>query len=53
MKDTADADRMGELAKPLVEYLKENCHPHSAIMITTERVAVIETVLSIPQDEIR
>lgn len=53
VKDTADADKLGELAKPLVEYLKENCHPHSAIMITAERVAVIETVLSIPQDEIR
>ncbi len=53
MKDTVDADRLNELAKPLTEYLKENCHPHSAIMITVERTAVIETVLSIPQNEIR
>ena len=52
MKDIADADRLSELAKPLAEYLKENCHPHSVIMITAERTAVIETVLSIPQDEI-
>ncbi len=47
-----DADRIKELAKPLEEYLKENCHPHSAIIITEERTAVIEIVLSIPQDEI-
>ena len=52
MKDTVEADRLDELARPLVEYLAENCHPHSAIVITTERTAVIETVLSIPQNEI-
>ena len=52
MKDTADIDRLKELAKPLAEYLKENCHPHSAILITVEQTAVIETVLSIPQEEI-
>ena len=44
MKDTADTDRLEELARPLVEYLKENCHPHSAIVITAERTAVIERV---------
>lgn len=47
-----DMDRLDELARPLVEYLVENCHPHSAIMITAERTAVIETVLSIPQNKI-
>lgn len=52
VKDVVDADRLCELAKPLVEYLMENCHPHSAIVITTERTAVIETVLSIPQNGI-
>lgn len=52
MKDMAEANRLEELAKPLVEYLKENCHPHSAVIITAERMAVIETVLSIPQKEI-
>ncbi len=52
MKNVADADRLEELARPLTEYLKENCHPHSAIVITAERTAVIETVLSIPQKEI-
>ena len=52
VKDVVDTDRLDELAKPLVEYLAENCHPHSAIVITAERTAVIETVLSIPQKEI-
>ena len=47
-----DADKLNELAKPLMEYMMENCHPHSAIVITAERTAVIETVLSIPQNEI-
>lgn len=52
MKDTADADKLEELVKSLMEYLRENCHPHSAVIITAERMAVIETVLSIPQKEI-
>ena len=52
MKDVVDTDRLDELAKLLVEYLAENCHPHSAIVITAERTAVIETVLSIPQNGI-
>ena len=41
--------QLEEMARPLIEYLKQNCHPHTAIVITSERVAVIETVLSIPE----
>lgn len=52
MKDMADVDKLEELVKPLMEYLRENCHPHSAVIITAERMAVVETVLSIPQKEI-
>ena len=37
------------LAKPLVNFLRDNCHPYTTILITDERVAVVETVLSIPQ----
>ena len=42
-------EQIEEMAKPLVEYLKQNSHPHTAIVVTDERVAVIETVLSIPE----
>lgn len=45
------AARLDKLAKPLVEYLKENCHPHTVIVITAERAEAVETVLSIMQDE--
>ena len=37
------------LAKPLIDFLRDNYHPHTAILITDDRVAVVETVLSIPQ----
>ena len=46
-----DADRLKEMAEPLMEYLVDNCHPHSAVIVTAERMAVIETVLSIPATE--
>ena len=41
-------DYLEELAKPLVEYLKSNYHPYAAIVITDERVAVVEVTQSIP-----
>lgn len=37
MRSVINAERLYELAKPLVEYLKENCHPHTVIVITAER----------------
>lgn len=42
-------DELERLAKPLIEFLRENCHPYTAIVITDERVAVVETILSIPR----
>lgn len=43
------SDRVEELAKPLIDYLKDNYHPYTSIVITPERVAVIETIQSIPE----
>ena len=45
-----DKSKLEKLTKPLIEYLKENCHPYTSIVITGERVAVMETALSIPAD---
>lgn len=42
------ADKLEHLARPLVEYLRENHHPHTSIVVTDERVVVIEDVLGIP-----
>lgn len=35
-------------AVPIQEYLKNNRHPHTVVIITEDRVAVMETVHSIP-----
>lgn len=37
-----------QLAKPLQEFIKSNHHLHTAVVITEERVMVVETVTSIP-----
>lgn len=42
------ADQLEQLAASLVEYLRKNFHPHTAIVVTDERVAVVEDVLGIP-----
>lgn len=42
-------DRLEDLARPLIEYLKENHHPHTSIVITEDRVEVMETIVSIPE----
>lgn len=44
------SDRIEELSKPLIDYLKDNCHSYTSIVVTPERVAVIETIQSIPED---
>ncbi len=41
-----------KLAQPLVEYMRDNYNPHVSIVITGERIAVIEDVLSIPNKSI-
>lgn len=43
-----DTDKLEQLAKPLAEYLRKNHHPHTAIVVTDERVVVVEDVLGIP-----
>ena len=43
-------DRIEELKKPIIDYLKDKYLPYTSIVITPERVAVIETVQSIPKD---
>lgn len=50
LNDGTAEKSLEELAKPLMQYLKENCHPYTSIVITEERIAVLETVLSIPRD---
>lgn len=45
-----DAEKLNELAEPLMEYLTENCHPHSAVVVTADRAAVVEVALSIPRE---
>lgn len=37
-----------EIAQPLIAYLIKNHHPHTAIVVTEERVVVVEDVLGIP-----
>lgn len=41
--------KLENLAEPLIEHLKENYHPHTSIIITEDGVAVMETILSIPE----
>ena len=40
------------LAQPLIEYMRDNYNPHVSIVITSERVVVIEDVLSVPNKSI-
>lgn len=41
-------EELTNLAQPLVDYLRQNYHPHTAIVITDERVTVVEDVMSVP-----
>ena len=37
------------LAKPLKGYLKTHYHPHAVIVVTNDKVLVMETLLSLPE----
>ena len=39
------------VAKILMEYLEKNHHPYTAIIVTNERVEVVETVIAIPKTD--
>lgn len=43
-------DYIEKIARPLVEYIKNNLHPHAAIVVTDERVQIVEIIQSIPND---
>lgn len=43
-----DVTELETLAGPIVEYLKTNYHPHAVVVITSNRVVVTETLLSVP-----
>ena len=40
--------KLKELTAPLVEFLKNNYHPHVAIIVTEVRTVVVEDIASIP-----
>ena len=37
-----------EVARPLIKWLNENCHPHVTVIATPTRVELSEGVVSIP-----
>ena len=39
-------NELEKLARPLADYLKSNYHPYTAIVVTAERVTVVEDVVS-------
>ena len=51
-KESKQAMYLQKLAQPLAEYMRDNYNPHVSIVITGERIAVIEDVLSIPNKSI-
>lgn len=40
--------QLEKMAQSLVDFLKQNYNPHTSIIITDERVTLVEDVLSIP-----
>jgi hypothetical protein len=38
-------------ARPLVEWLNENCHPHVTAIITPDRAELVEGLYSVPITE--
>ena len=46
-------EELEELVKPLQDFLRDNYHPHTAIIVTEERTVVVEDIASIPNTNTR
>lgn len=42
---------MREVAKPLMKFLNERCHPHCLIVVTPDSYKLLETVVKDNNDE--
>lgn len=40
-------EELETVSKPLVDYIRKNYHPHTAIIVTDERAIVLEDVMSV------
>lgn len=44
-------EKLLEMSKPLIDYLKENYRPHTVIVVTEERVMVVGISVSAPNGQ--
>lgn len=42
-----EMEELKQLAAPLVDYLRKKHHPHTAVVVTDERAALVEDVMGI------
>lgn len=47
-QNLTEQSNLTDIASPLLAYLRQNYHPNAAILVTDERVIVVEDLLSIP-----
>lgn len=45
-----DLSELEALARPLVEYLRQKHHPHTAVVVTDDRVVLVEETMGVPFD---
>ena len=45
-----DFEKLLELSRPLAAYLEANHNPHCAIVINSDGVKVVQTVISVPKE---
>ena len=41
-------DKLEELAKPLIEYLKANYNPHTTVCVSMDKVELVNVIKSVP-----
>jgi len=42
---------MLEAAKPLIKWMNDNCHPHTKVIVETDRAELVEGVASVLTQE--
>ena len=47
----AQKEEFEKLSRPLIKWLNDNCHPHVTVILTPDRVELMEGFICIPVDD--
>lgn len=45
-------EKLEEICKPLIEYIRQNHNPHTEIVVTSDSITVKQNIIGIPEKRV-